>query len=212
MADRIRFYFDPRCPWSFQTARWVRRLEQVGVVEVAWSVFSLDIVNQRDGAAAPPDSGGAPALRTALVVRQSHGERAVGAFYEALGTAVHIDRRTVDDPSVIEDALRSAGSDPGTLRRAMADAATWEAVKAEHDSAVNDKGAFGVPTIALDGGDGPAIFGPIVCDLPDDESARELWSHVRWLIANDSFAELKRGRPRRPDFAKHGGGDTARAA
>ena len=111
-----------------------------------------------------------------------------------------------------EDALRSAGSDPGTLRRAMADAATWEAVKAEHDSAVNDKGAFGVPTIALDGGDGPAIFGPIVCDLPDDESARELWSHVRWLIANDSFAELKRGRPRRPDFAKHGGGDTARAA
>ena len=54
--------------------------------------------------------------------------------------------------------------------------------------------AFGVPTIVLDGGEGPAIFGPVVCALPPDDEAVEMWQHTRWLVRYGNFAELKRGR------------------
>lgn len=51
-----------------------------------------------------------------------------------------------------------------------------------------------MPTIILDGGDGPAIFGPVVSEVPSDEEAVELWRHVSWLVRYGSFAEVKRDR------------------
>ena len=39
MAEEIRFYFDPLCPWCYQTSRWARRLAELGVVDVDWRVF-----------------------------------------------------------------------------------------------------------------------------------------------------------------------------
>jgi hypothetical protein len=64
----------------------------------------------------------------------------------------------------------------------------------EHEALVTRTGAFGVPTIVLDEGEGPAIFGPVIYDLPDDGDAVELWRHSTWLVRNSNFAELKRGR------------------
>ena len=55
-----------------------------------------------------------------------------------------------------------------------------------------------MPTILLDGGAGPAIFGPVISELPGDEDAVQLWEHVSWLARYENFAELKRGRISRP--------------
>jgi hypothetical protein len=60
--------------------------------------------------------------------------------------------------------------------------------------------SFGVPTIVLDGGAGPAIFGPVITHLPDDEDAVALWRHTAWLMRHASFAELKRHRLGRADL------------
>ena len=54
--------------------------------------------------------------------------------------------------------------------------------------------------MVLDGGDGPAIFGPVISRLPDDEEAVELWRHTSWLVRNGNFAELKRGRANTVDL------------
>ena len=55
--------------------------------------------------------------------------------------------------------------------------------------------SFGVPTIRLEGGQGPALFGPVISNPAEStEEAVELWRHVRWLTAYDNFAELKRDR------------------
>jgi hypothetical protein len=70
----------------------------------------------------------------------------------------------------------------------------------EHQAVVDQTGAFGVPTIILDGGDGPAIFGPVIYELPDDDEAVELWRHTAWLVRNKNFAELKRGRGGLPEL------------
>ncbi|HZU76446.1 MAG TPA: DsbA family protein [Dehalococcoidia bacterium] len=200
MPERVRFHFDPRCPWAYQTARWMRRLEHLGEVEVSWAPFALSVVHQTEEKRAAPDGDGAPALRTVIALRAARGEVAVGAFYEALGWAIHVEKRVVDDPHVITAALRAAGADPSIYEQAMREPATWQAVLAEHEAAVRDKDAFGVPTIVLDGGDGPAMFGPVMYELPDDEGCRELWSHVRWLMRNENVAELKRERSKRPVF------------
>jgi hypothetical protein len=80
------------------------------------------------------------------------------------------------------------------LRRALADDATWEAVQREHDDVVAEHHAFGVPTIVLDGGAGPSMFGPVITEVPDDNGAVELWQHFAWMARNTNFAEIKRER------------------
>jgi len=193
MAERIRFYFDPLCPWCYQTSRWARRLDELGVVEVDWRVFSLAIVNGGDEGRTATDTGSVPSLRTAIAVRQAHGNAAVGAFYKAISDALHLRGERVDDPAVIEASLREAGLDTELLQRAVEDPDTWEAVQREHDEAVTAHKAFGVPTIVLDG-DGPHMFGPIISEVPDDEGAVELWRHFAWAARNPNLAEMKRDR------------------
>src|SRR4051812_33556053 len=201
--ERIRFYFDPRCPWCYQTSRWACRLEALGAVEVDWAVFSLEVVNLPEGEdplAIEARSG--PALRTALVLRDRVGPKAVGDLYHAIGTRIWetAPPMAVDDLDGIRDALREIGAEPSLLDDALADPTTWEAVVKEHQELVDHTGAFGVPTIVLDGGDGPAIFGPVVYKLPNDDECVELWHHTAWLVRNANFAELKRGRGGLPDL------------
>jgi hypothetical protein len=127
-------------------------------------------------------------------VRRAHGDEAAGRFYLGVADAVHVERREVDDPDVLRDALRGAGVDASLLEAALADPETWAAVQDEHDEAMRVHGAFGVPTIVLEGEDGGAIFGPVLSEVPPVDEAVELWHHVRWLIRNPNFAELKRDR------------------
>lgn len=194
MAEKIRFYFDPLCPWCYQTSRWARRLDELGVVDVEWRVFSLAIVNSGDEGRAAADTGSAPSLRTAIAVRNAHGNAAVGAFYKALSDARHQRGLPLDDHAVIKASLREAGLEPEMLEQALADPSTWDEVQREHDEAVSVHKAFGVPTIILDGGEGPHMFGPIISDIPDDDAAIDLWRHFTWMARNPNVAELKRER------------------
>lgn len=206
MSEPIRFHFDPLCPWCYQTSRWVRRLEELGEVSVDWRVFSLAIANRGDEGRADSGAGSAPALRTAIRVREEHGPAAVGHFYATLGAVIHEEERgddgpAVDDPAVIAAALQQAGLDPEIAGRAMADPGTWAAVQREHDELVADHRGFGVPTIVLEGGSVPAVFGPVITEVPGDAEAVELWRHVTWLVRYENFSELKRERTRHPDLA-----------
>jgi hypothetical protein len=69
-------------------------------------------------------------------------------------------------------------------------------VREQHAAAVLEVGAFGVPTILLETGQG--MFGPVLAKAPTGETAGELWDHVEWLIRQDGFFELKRERDRKP--------------
>ncbi|MBV9099480.1 MAG: DsbA family protein [Candidatus Dormibacteraeota bacterium] len=198
MPDAVRFHFDPRCPWCYQTSRWMRRLEELGEVTVTWAVFSLAIANHGDEARAQPESGGAMALRTTIAVRDALGNAAAGRFYAALGEAVHERSQPVDEARTVDSALEAAGIDVSLRATAMRDAATWDGVQREHDDAVRTHRAFGVPTIVVDDN---AIFGPVITEVPGDAEAVELWRHTSWLVRNANFAELKRARTARPNLA-----------
>lgn len=202
MTDRIRFFFDPLCPWCYQTSRWVRDLERAGEVEISWGILSLEITNaEGDTSPLAETARAARALRTAVALRETEGDAAVGEFYAALGEAVHQRAEDVSDPQVVAHALEAAGAAPALSDKAMADPATWTAVETEHRSLVERTRSFGVPTIVLDDGEGPAIFGPVISNVPSADDAIELWRHVSWLTRYENFSELKRDRTIDPDLA-----------
>jgi predicted DsbA family dithiol-disulfide isomerase len=202
MTERVRFHFDPRCPWCYQTSRWVRQLEGLGEVEVSWGFFSLDIANAAEGATdIAATARSAPGLRTAVALRDAEGHAAVGAYYAALGEAVHQRGEDVTDRGVIGAALRAAGASESLLDKALGDPGTWAVVESEHAALVERTRSFGVPTIVLDDGEGPSIFGPVISEVPTEEDAVELWRSVAWLTRYENFSELKRDRTIKPDLA-----------
>ena len=167
MTDRAWLYVDPYCPWCFQTARWARRLEELGVVQLSWRFFSLEIQNAPGGEVdLTQQLRSVPSMRVAVLVREEFGEAAAGRFYAEVAGRMHHRDEQLRSIETIEGALVDAGLDPATATRALGDEDTTTRLLAEH-KAISDRG-FGVPTIVLDHEDGPAIFGPVIARVPDD--------------------------------------------
>lgn len=166
------------------------------MIELDWGVFSLELQNagKEPEELAQAHARSARALRTAIAVRDAVGASAVGAFYEALGERVHERGEPLDDAGTVDAALGDVGLDARLSAAAWADPSTAERVAAEHRGLCERTRSFGVPTIVLDAGAGPAIFGPVITEVPDDDDAVELWQHVSWLARYANFAELKRDR------------------
>ncbi len=204
MAEHLKFYFDPVCPWSYQTSRWIRHLVRLGEVEADWGLFSLEAQN-RDGESedlARSHSRSALALRTAAAVREVAGSPAVGTLYGCLGQRFFERGEPLEKLGTVQAALADAGLDPALAVRARDDHSLWDSVLYEQRALIERTGSFGVPTIVLDAGTGPAIFGPVVSEVPaTDAEAVELLTHVVWLVRYESFSELKRERSRSPDLA-----------
>lgn len=201
MAEPVRFFFDPICPWCYQTSRWVRRLAELGEVELSWGFFSLEVQNAGEE---PEDMArahalSARALRTAVLARDI-SEAAVGGFYRELGRRVHEQGQDLDAAETVEASLADAGLDVALAAKAWSDPSALERLGDEHRTLCDRTRSFGVPTIVLDGGDGPAIFGPVIAEVPMDDDAVELWRHVAWLARYDNFSELKRDRTSMPDL------------
>jgi 2-hydroxychromene-2-carboxylate isomerase len=197
MATRVSFHFDPLCPWAWQTSKWMREVENVRDIEVEWRLFSLEIVNGlEDNPHADVLLKGRKALATLALVRRLEGNAAVRRAYEALGQRVHESPAEALDDRVIRAALADADLDPAIFDRATQDESTLDDVRLEHERAVVEVGAFGVPVIVLPSGQG--MFGPVVSKAPTGDAAGELWDHVEWLIRQDGFFELKRERDRKP--------------
>ena len=204
MTERVRFYFDPRCPWCYLTSQWMRQLERLGEVEVSWALFSLAIANSDGDPADEIDGKGSVALRTIVALRDADGHEAVGPFYAELGAAIHDRGEDASDRAVLQRALEAVGASPALVDKALSDPATWDTVVSGQRELVERTRSFGVPTIALDDGAGLAIFGPVISTLPTDEDAVQLWRSVSWLTRYDNFSELKRERVVEPDLATFG--------
>ncbi len=202
MTERLTFHFDPLCPWCYITSKWVHRLIELDAAQADWAIFSLELANAGDDALREEKGHGRSerALRTTMVVRDEAGSDGVGRYYAALGRRVHEQGEPIDEPETVAGALADADLDAGLAEKAMIDDSTWERVEAEHRALVERTRSFGVPTIVLDGGEGPAIFGPVISEVPNDEDAVALLEHTAWLARYEHFSELKRDRSTMPDL------------
>jgi 2-hydroxychromene-2-carboxylate isomerase len=190
----ITFFFDPACPFTWRTSRWVRDVAARRGEPITWRFLSLAVLNE--GKDVPeqfrePLVWGRRAHRVLAAADQRHGQDAVDRLYSALGRRVHYENAD-KDTGTLATAIAEAGL-PAELIEAADDPSLDAAVRASHDEAQARVGTeTGSPVVAID--DGPAFFGPVVVPVPEGDEADRLFEALRLLATVPQFSELKRAR------------------
>ena len=196
MSDDVTFWFDPSCPYTWRTSRWLLAVTAARNLSIDWRLMSLAILNE-DNEVSPriraTQAGGRRAGRVLTAVDEKYDTDAVERLYTEIGTRVHEDGRDIDE-RVLTEALGAAGL-PADLYFAIEDDEMDEYLVESHYEGQERVGTeAGSPIIAF--GDGPGFFGPIVVPVPEGEAAEKLFDAVRLLSAVPEFSELKRARQR----------------
>ena len=184
MTDGIQFFFDPMCPYAYQTSVWIRDVRQQVGLDITWRFFSLEEVNRVEGKKHPwerPWSFGWGQMRVGSVIRRELGNDELDRWYAAVGSAFFDDGVKTHVPEVHAEVLEANGFDPGIVEQAIADPSTIDDVRADHDFAAATYGAHGVPTIVTEAG--YATYGPVVVPAPTGDDAVALWDLVQGMAA-----------------------------
>lgn len=194
----VTLFFDPVCPWTWVTSRWLVTAGRERDLTITWRPFSLLVHNGENLPAEhrPKLEAGHRALRVVAALGRDVNQEAVGAFYTELGHRRFTDGQETPDPAA---TLNAAGLDPD-----LASAATDEALDADITAAMGDAyrlagSGSGSPILAVAGAD-RGFFGPVLTTVPEGDDVGRLWDHVAGLSAIASFHELKRDRDDRPTF------------
>lgn len=212
MTRRVEFFFDPVCPFCWQTSKWFRQVLRRSDVEPVWRFIALAILNEDSESTNERASHavGMGLLRVAAAARADHGADVVGPLYEEMGTRLWERAPDVDGPlegdelwevigrhqqSVVDElpAILAAVDLPVDLAAARDDDHFDAELRASTEEAMARTGGdVGTPILSFDPPDGPAFFGPVISATPSDETALELWDAVTTLASWPSFAEVKR--------------------
>ncbi|HKT03039.1 MAG TPA: DsbA family protein [Rugosimonospora sp.] len=194
MTADVTLWFDPTCPFTWRTSRWLTGVTTTRGQTIEWRLMSLAILNE--GREIPEQYRAAVARsvrgqRLLQAAGERHGQDALARLYTEIGTRVHWDGRPMEN-DVLAEALAAAGL-PDDLLAAADDASLDKAVRESHEAGQARVGTeSGSPILAL--GDGPGFFGPVVVPVPEGEAAEKLYDAVRLLSAVPEFSELKRSR------------------
>ena len=196
------FWFDPLCPWAWMASRWMLEVERVRPVRTRWHVMSLAVLNEGrdlpDNYRQLMERAWGP-VRVCIAAEEGHGNDVLLPLYTALGTRIHLEKRT--DDGIVADALAEVGL-PADLAAAATSSAFDDALRASHHAGMDPVGYdVGTPVIHVGG---IAFFGPVVSPAPTGEAAGRLWDGVTLVAGTDGFFELKRTRDRDPIFAPPG--------
>jgi hypothetical protein len=214
----IEFFFDPSCPWTWVTSRWLVTVAPERGLAVTWRTWSLPIKNEgRELPATVPAEWrvrilagrefSIHALRVLEAAGSKEGKGALGRLYTEMGRRYHGDGSGPGAHSgdeVISGALVAAGL-PDDLADAARDEAWDEPIRDNMDEVRRQVGdEVGVPIIVIVGaGAGSstnraAMAGPVMSEVPPRERALALWDATATLIGEPTVFELKRHRTAGP--------------
>ncbi len=200
MTD-VDFWFDPACPWTWITSRWMTEVAATRHLNVTWRTFSL-LHHNRDRDL--PDQYRVPlvaqwrGLRVIEAARAGYGNDAVAALYTAFGEAIHL-RGDVPLES-LESAVQEAGVDPSVLSHADDD--SWDhGIRSSTEAGSSLVGTdVGIPIIRVEGAKS-VFFGPVMSPAPKGEDAVKVWDAYQLLSEVTGVYEIKRSRQVGPDFS-----------
>jgi len=186
-VERVEFFFDPMCPWAYQTSLWIREVRRLTGLTIDWRFASLEEFNRPEGKRHPWEReigyGWTP-LRVAALLRR-HSMDACDAWYLACGRALHEEGRRPHEVEVARELLASIGESASVWDQALADATTHDDVRADHERAASQYAGFGVPIIvfppaddldtSISGTEGLAVFVPVLALAPMGDEALALW-------------------------------------
>ena len=221
-AYDIEFFWDPVCPFSWITSRWVSKVEAQTGYRVDWRFISLRLLNKDKDYATdfPPGyerghDAGLRMLRVAAAVRADLGREPLGALVTAYGESYWNKPKGTKTPGGLSraehvtDVLAAAGL-PTSYIDALDDTSWDRLLDDETEVALSRTGRHvGTPIITFRPPDGLSFFGPVISRVPDDGDALRLWDAVITLASFPGFAELKRSIRDVPALELLGGDDGA---
>ncbi len=174
--------------------------EQTGQeINVDWQPFSLAQVNNKEEGVLVWELPGAidgsdPTLlaHKAGLAAKRQGNELFEAFFMALLKARHEDKADLNDRDVIEAAATRGGLDVGQFWEDAADPELLRMIGESHTKAVEDYGAFGVPTFIFDGGN-PTFLKMFI---PPEDQAVEIYETLMKTMSQFAHVgEVKRPQP-----------------
>lgn len=191
----VTMWFDPVCPFSWNTARWLVKAGDAMGFDVDWQLANLAILNE--GRELPPqqqarmvDSRRVGRLMAAI--RRDTGSAGLSAAYFTFGEHYFDQSPGVVDDELIAKVLSSAHAD-GVSADALTDSSLDEMVAKSHaagQAALGETG--GSPIVSVDG---HAFFGPVLTSVPTDDQTVPLFTALATLARTSSFTQLQRPRP-----------------
>jgi hypothetical protein len=187
-ATTVDLWFDPICPWTWLTSRWLLEVETVRSVKTGFHVMSRSLLSGREDPLGP--------ARVALAVGEQYGQEQLSAFYSAIGTRIH-DRQQGTGSDTIDGALADVGLPPELAQ--LAETSDHDDVlRASHDAGIDPIGGdVDTPVIHING---VAFVGPVLSPRPRGEDAGRVSDGVLALASHSGFFEFKRTRPIDPSF------------
>jgi hypothetical protein len=208
-STAVDFWFDPVCPWTWLTSRWMIEVRKFRPVEITWHVMSLAVLN-RDRLDQLPlanrelmGQAWAP-VRVLVAAQEAFGSDVLEPLYTALGSRYHPQGQP-KTRATIEAALREAGL-PADLAEAGDTDEFDLLLLRSHQEGIEIVGQeVGSPIIAVPGpdidSDKIGFFGPVVTPSPTGEQAVRLWDGTLAVASTPGFYEIKRTRTVGPIFA-----------
>jgi 2-hydroxychromene-2-carboxylate isomerase len=200
----IEFFFDPGCPFAWQTSVWIRKVIDLKGIKVGWRFISLRFINEDNDV--PPrmieaQERGLRYHRICAAAREELGNDAVARLYQAWGERYWYTTGDGDLPARLATAAENV--DPAEILKdldlpesllAAADDDSWDPlIRAESDEAFRRTGKdVGTPIITYDPPTGNSLFGPVISAIPDDETSVRFYDALRTFADFPAFAELKR--------------------
>jgi hypothetical protein len=200
----IEFFFDPGCPFAWQTSVWIRKVQELRGITVGWRFISLKFINEDKEL--PPSmveaqTRGLRYHRICAAARAELGNDDVARLYQAWGERYWY---SGGEGELLERLAHAAeGMDPAKILADLglpahlldaADDDSWDTViRAESDEAFRRTGPdVGTPIITYDPPTGNSLFGPVISSVPDDETAVAFYDALRTFVDFPQFSELKR--------------------
>ena len=169
-------------------------------LDISWKNFSLQQINSKEGddfkvweqpGALDGTDNTLLAHRAGLAAKRQ-GKEAFQSFFMTLLRARHEDKKDLNDPTVIQDAVENSGIDQARFREDVADPTLLKDLAESHTKAVEEVGAFGVPTFVFPSG--KAAF--LKMFIPPDDQAAEMFEVLSKTISEfDHVGEIKRPQP-----------------
>lgn len=200
----VEFFFDPGCPFAWQTSVWIRRVIELRDIKVGWRFISLAHINagkEASDAMREAHQQGRRYHRICAAARATLGNDAVASLYRAYGERFW----STTAEGEFEDKFATAAKnvDPGEIIAELglptdlleaADDESWdELLDAESDEAFRRTGPdVGTPILTYDPPTGNSLFGPVISSIPDDETAVKFYDALRTFVDFPAFSELKR--------------------
>lgn len=190
-SPAVTIWFDPVCPYSWNTARWLKAVADKTGAVIEWRLMSLAVLNEGKEMPAKQQSRMRDSERIGRLmaaIRDQHGNEGLATAYFAFAER-YLDRsEPIDDRLVTQvlDAVKSWDVSVDVL----SDASWDELVRRSHRAGQDALGETGGSPITRI--NGHTFFGPVLTAPPEPGVVQALFDAVAALGAVPQFAQLQR--------------------